>query len=63
MIPRDKNTIAVAKYRKKNGIKRIELSFYPQEYAEIKAAADASGESVAGYIKQAIAARTEKDGR
>ncbi len=41
------------KYREKS-IKRIPLDIQKEKYEEIKAAADAAGESVNGYIKKAI---------
>ena len=41
------------KYREK-GIERIPLDVQKEKYEEIKAAADAAGEKVNGYIKKAI---------
>lgn len=41
------------KYREKS-IKRIPLDVQKEKYEEIKAAADAAGKSVNGYIKKAI---------
>ena len=41
------------KYREKS-IKRIPLDVQKEKYEEIKAAADAAGEKVNGYIKKAI---------
>ena len=38
----------------KDKLKRIPLNVQKEKYAEIKAAADAAGESVNGYIKKAI---------
>lgn len=63
MISHEKNVEAVRKYRKENKIKRVEIAFYPQDFERLKAAADAAGESVAGYIKQAISGRMEKVGK
>ena len=41
----------------KNNLKRIPLDVQKSKYEEIKAAADAVGESVNGFIKRAIDAR------
>lgn len=41
------------KYREKS-IKRIPLDVQKEKYEEIKAAAEAAGEKVNGYIKKAI---------
>ena len=49
------------KYAKEN-IKRIPLDVQKEKYEEIKAAADAAGEKVNGYIKKAIDQRMENDG-
>ena len=46
-------------YAKKN-LKRIPLDVQKEKYEEIKAAAEASGESVNGYIKKAIDERMER---
>lgn len=46
------------KYAKKN-LKRIPLDVQLSEYDRIKAAADAAGEPVNTYIKNAINARLE----
>ena len=43
-------------------LKRIPLSVKTEEYERIKAAADRAGESVNGYIKNAIRQRMERDG-
>lgn len=51
---------ASAEYRKKS-IKRIPLDVQKEKYEEIKAAADAAGESVNGYIKKAIDDRMQQD--
>lgn len=45
----------------KNKLKRIPLDVQKEKYEEIKAAADAAGESVNGYIKAAIDQRMERD--
>ena len=50
---------ASTKYREKS-IKRIPLDVQKEKYEEIKAAAEASGESVNGYIKKAIDERMER---
>lgn len=47
-------------YAKEN-IKRIPLDVQKQKYEEIKAAADAAGEKVNGYIKKAIDQRMERE--
>ncbi len=47
-------------YAKEN-LKRIPLNVQKEKYEEIKAAADAAGESVNGYIKKAIDKRLESD--
>lgn len=47
-------------YAKKN-LKRIPLDVPKEKYEEIKAAADAAGEKVNGYIKKAIEQRMERD--
>lgn len=49
-----------AEYTKKN-LKRIPLNVHKDKYEEIKAAAEASGESVNGYIKKAIDERMERE--
>ena len=45
----------------KDKLKRIPLDVTKEMYAEIKAAADAHGEKVNGYIKKAILERMERD--
>lgn len=45
----------------KSKLKRIPLDVPKERYEEIKAAADAVGEKVNGYIKQAIKERIERD--
>ena len=50
------------KYREKS-IKRIPLDVQKEKYEEIKAAADAAGESVNGYIKKAVDEKIERDSR
>lgn len=47
-------------YAKKN-LKRIPLDVTKEKYQEIKTSADASGESVNGYIKKAIEQRMNKE--
>ena len=44
---------ATIKYAKEN-LKRIPLDVQKEKYEEIKAAAEAAGESVNGYIKTAV---------
>lgn len=46
----------------KTKLKRIPLDVQKEKYEEIKAAAEAAGESINGYIKKAIDERMEKDG-
>lgn len=48
------NKIAYNKEYAKKNFKRIPLDVQKSEYDEIKAAADAAGETVNGYIKKAI---------
>lgn len=45
----------------KTKLKRIPLDVQKEKYEEIKAAADAAGESVNGYIKTAINQRISRD--
>lgn len=45
----------------KEKLKRIPLDVQKEKYEEIKAAADAAGEKVNGYIKKAIDQRMERD--
>ena len=45
----------------KNKLKRIPLDVQKEKYEEIKAAATAAGESVNGYIKNAVDQRMERD--
>lgn len=47
-------------YAKKN-LKRIPLDVQKEKYDEIKAAADAAGEKVNGYIKKAIDERMARE--
>ena len=42
-------------------LKRIPLDVQKEKYEEIKAAADAAGEKVNGYIKKAIDERMQRD--
>lgn len=51
---------ASIKYAKEN-LKRIPLDVPNPKYEAIKAAADAAGESVNGYIKRAIDERMSRD--
>ena len=57
----DKTKQYVYDYKAKK-IKRIPLDVQVSEFDLIKAAADASGESVNGFIKAAIKQRMERDG-
>ena len=52
---------ASIKYNKEHQ-KRIPLSVKKELYEKIKAAADAAGESVNGYIKAAVLDRMEREG-
>lgn len=53
-----------AHYRyEKKALKRIPLDVQKEKYEEIKAAAEAAGETVNGYIKSAIDQRIERDAR
>lgn len=45
----------------KEKLKRIPLDVQKEKYEEIKAAADAAGEPVNGYIKKAIDERMQRD--
>lgn len=45
----------------KTKLKRIPLDVQKEKYEEIKAAADAAGESVNGYIKKAVDQRIERE--
>lgn len=45
----------------KTKLKRIPLDVPKEKYEEIKAAADAAGEKVNGYIKKAIEQRMERN--
>lgn len=45
----------------KTKLKRIPLDVQKEKYEEIKAAADAAGKSVNGYIKAAIDEKMERD--
>ena len=58
----DARTKASRKWNEAN-LERIYITVPIGDKAEIKAAADAAGEKVNGYIKQAIAARMDKEGR
>ena len=45
----------------KDNIKRVPLDVQKEQYERIKAAADAAGESVNGYIKRAIDERMARE--
>ncbi len=45
----------------KDKLKRIPLDVKKEKYEEIKAAADAAGEPINGYIKKAIDERMQRD--
>ena len=45
----------------KTKLKRIPLDVPKEKYEQIKAAADAAGEKVNGYIKKAVDERMERD--
>lgn len=47
---------------KKNNIKRVPLDMQNTDYEQLKAAADACGERVNEYIKNAIRERMERSG-
>ena len=52
---------AVASYKAKN-YKKISID-WPREFAEqVHAAADANGETLAGYVRQSIEERMRRDG-
>lgn len=51
---------ASSKYRAKK-IKRVPLDMQKADYERLAAAASAKGETVNGYIKQAISERMERD--
>lgn len=52
-----------AAYKYKSGhIKRVPLDMQIEEYEKLKSAAAASGETVNGYIKNAIRQRMGKNG-
>lgn len=53
---------AIAKYKAK-AYKRIPLDYPIAEYDDLKRAADQAGESVNGFIKQAIKDRIAKQSR
>lgn len=48
---------------KKTHLKRVPLDLKLEEYQEVKEAAEASGESVNGYIKKAIRLRLNRPGQ
>lgn len=43
----------------KEKLKRVALNLKKDKYEEVKAAADATGESVSGYIKKAVDIRLD----
>ena len=47
----------------KTHLKRVPLDLKLEEYQEVKEAAEASGESVNGYIKKAIRLRLNRPGQ
>ena len=59
IMPTNKNDY-MYKYAKEK-LKRIPLDVTKEKYEEIKAIADAAGESVNGYIKKAIDERIARD--
>ena len=61
MASTDAQKRASANYMKKH-LKRIPLDVKHADYDRIKAAADAAGESVRGYILKAIFDRIEQNG-
>ena len=56
----DAHKKAAMKYAKKH-LKRVPLDMQLSQYDTIKAHADATGETVNGFIKRAIAAQIERD--
>lgn len=56
----EKRKESMYEYARKN-IKRVPLDVQKEQYERIKAAADATGESVNGYIKRAIDERMERE--
>lgn len=56
----DNKTVYNLNYAKAK-LKRIPLDVQKEKYEEIKAAADAVGETVNGYIKKAIDERMERN--
>lgn len=55
----DKRKESMYKYAREN-LKRIPLDVQKEQYDKIKAAAEAEGESVNGYIKRAVDERMER---
>lgn len=51
---------AIEKYKAKN-IKRVPLDMQLSDYDALKAAATEAGQTVNGYIKQAIAEKMERE--
>lgn len=60
-MPTKAQNKATAKYKKAN-YKRIPLEIPIDQFDVIKVAADAAGESVNGYIREAIRQRMESEG-
>lgn len=58
----EKKAAYIAQYKRDN-IKRVPFDMQITDYERLKAAADAAGESVNGYIKRAVAERMEKEWR
>ncbi len=56
----EKRKETMIEYAKKN-LKRVPLDVQKEHYEKIKAAADAAGESINGYIKRAVSERMERD--
>ena len=56
----EKRKESMYEYARKN-IKRVPFDVQKEQYERIKAAADAAGESVNGYIKRAIDERMERE--
>ena len=57
----NESTYKASQKYKANNIKRIPLDVPKEKFEAIKAAADAAGESVNGYIKRSIDERMERD--
>lgn len=61
MMAYSEATYKASQKYKANNIKRIPLDVPKEKYEAIKAAADAAGESVNGYIKRSIDERMSRD--